>query len=127
MTAHTLVKCKTVAGVSKDFVWTLRVAGQQSSPSVTTTFYKPPKITALRGPGAYNAGTEGGQKFYLEGDFFGPKNSCAGTESGRPIDHVCIDSVQFETTDSGPSVVRHTFLGLLQSQKFTDTHRMHIS
>ena len=71
VTAHTLIKCKTVAGVSKDFRWVVNVAGQisnqSSSAAADTTFYTLPVITSLSGPGAYNANTAGGQKFYIEG------------------------------------------------------------
>ena len=44
VTAHTQIKCKTMPGVSHNFVWTVSVAGQISPPSSgspeKTTFYK---------------------------------------------------------------------------------------
>ena len=126
VSAHTIIKCKTLPGVSNNYVWTVRVAGQQSAPSVTNTFYTPPIISALRGPGAYNADTKGGQKFYLEGDFFGPQVSCAGTGGVHPADHGCIDSVRFVTTDIGPSVVKHVFV-VLKSEEPAYADGVHVS
>ena len=111
VTAHTQIKCKTVAGVSKDFVWKVTVAGQSSpeSSSADMTFYTPPVITSLTGPGAYNANTAGGQKFYIEGDFFGPASNCRGSSS---FGQNCIDNVIFATTDTDDPVLKQEFKGV---------------
>ena len=103
---HTQIRCKTLPGVSKNFVWRVKVDGLWSDPSSqsedSTIFYNPPVITGLQGPGAYGASTEGGQKFYLTGENFGPKTSCAGT--GQSVDFNCIDVVTFRTMDTDPGV-----------------------
>ena len=112
---HVQIKCKTMAGVSKDFIWTVTVSEQTSAPSSEaagqTTFYSIPIIQELRGSGAYAANTEGGQKFYLEGDYFGPATSCAG--SNKPGDYNCINYIHFETMDAvvSPSI-RKIFEGV---------------
>ena len=58
----------------------------------------------LRGSGAYNANTKGGQKFYVEGDFFGPEVSCAGI--GGALDGSCIDTVEFWSRDNPEYIFR---------------------
>ena len=112
--AHTLVRCRTVPGVSKNFAWTVKVAGQQSLPSSTassdTTFYTLPVISSIRGPGAYKASTKGGQKMYIEGDFFGPVLNCRG--SNVQTLNSCIDDVIFATTDTDDPLLRHEFKGI---------------
>ena len=111
---HEQMKCKTVAGVSRNFKWAVTVAGQtsewSSNSAIDTTSYTLPEITALTGSGAYNANTRGGQKFYVEGDFFGPKSMCAGIGSASA--EGCIDKVEFETTDAGTSLAGHVFEGV---------------
>ena len=104
-----------MAGVSKDFVWKVTVAGQSSpessSAAADMTFYTPPVITSLAGPGAYNANTAGGQKFYIEGDFFGPVSNCKLSGS-LGEQNSCIDDVIFATTDTNDPVLKHEFKGV---------------
>jgi len=114
VTAHTQIRCKTVAGVSKDFVWVVKVAGQSSPKSSSgvgdMTFYTRPVITSVTGPGAYKANTRGGQKLYIEGDFFGPVLNCRG--GSIQTLNSCIDNVIFATTDTDDPVLKHEFKGV---------------
>ena len=118
---HEQLRCKTVPGVSKDFIWTVKVDGVVSGPSPSkTTFYNPPKITQLEGPGAYGASTAGGQKFYVTGENFGPKTFCAGKD--KDIDFNCIDDVTFMTMDTGADVVPWEFKGVKCTLKTEQTY-----
>jgi hypothetical protein len=80
---HTRIHCSTPSGVGAGYTWTLSVAGQPSAPSVQTTSFAPPSLTAVTvaGIGAVDVGelgavpTAGGATVTLEGSNFGLDSS----------------------------------------------------
>ncbi len=74
---HDTLKCNTRPGVGMNFGWLLTVASQDSPRWIaksSLTRYKTPMLTGIRGA-AFDMSTEGGEEFYLEGNFFGPATS----------------------------------------------------
>ena len=101
---------------------TVSVAGQTSPPSSSSLkkhVLQAPCYHIVAGPGAYRANTEGGQKFYISGNFFGPRISCAGPE--QPQDRNCVDEIEFETMDAVDDKNKHLFKGVACSVKRAQT------
>ncbi len=80
---HTRIHCSTPSGVGAGYTWTVTVAGQSSAPSVQTTSYAVPSLTAVSvaSVGVVDAGepfampTAGGAIVTLRGSNFGPDSS----------------------------------------------------
>jgi hypothetical protein len=73
--SHSVIECKTAAGVGHQLHWSVTV-GNLSSETPTTS-YGAPVILNVTGPGAQNASTAGGQDVILTGYNFGTRNEFA--------------------------------------------------
>jgi hypothetical protein len=87
-TAHTAVRCDTVAGVGSGFTWEVTVGGQTSLPATSvTSSYSSPVITGLRAGAGSDAltsmPTTGGTVVVVEGREFGAAGLYPVTGVGR--------------------------------------------
>ena len=79
--SDTQLRCPTVAGVGTHFQWRVQAgdaAGRQNSqyifPANDPFRYTSPRIDRISGPG-FSGATNGNQKLYLTGDYFGPADT----------------------------------------------------
>jgi hypothetical protein len=71
--AHRQLTCLASPGIGASHAWVVSVAGRTgTAASADTTSYRLPAVSAVGGPGAFKAVTEGGQAVILTGTQFGP-------------------------------------------------------
>jgi hypothetical protein len=75
--SHVNITCTTVVGIGWNLTWIVTVAGQTSPRSSATNRYVTPSLSTIRGTGASQAITTGGQLFTITGSHFGPTTSTA--------------------------------------------------
>ena len=111
--AHTQVICKTVPGVGKEHRFKITVAGTTSKYiSGKALRYHEPVITGVKGPGAYEADTKGGVKFYIEGNYFGPATTLSDKiNTPKSCCNGHVDNVAFQAQDDniGNQLIGHLF------------------
>jgi hypothetical protein len=79
----TQIVCVTVAGVGKDLVFALSIAGGASSSFTSTLRYGPPTVTSITGT-VVNGPTIGGAPIEIVGTSFGPLGSTAVSATYGP-------------------------------------------
>ena len=93
--AHTELRCFSVAGIGKELGVSLMVAGQYADiPYPMPLSYAPPvAFTPFLGSGTKGGLTNGGQLVLIGGNFFGPADSSPGSIVAvcAAIIHLCTD------------------------------------